>query len=195
MAENASPRKDQAAPPRLKVRYRDELLGGLQQELGLTNRMEVPGLEKIVAKERQGLANYEYGRNQVRDALDHLPRTIVFLVLLALGPALALILLVWLVYGREPKTGYDREYEQGPLIEPAAHDPDQARDRCRIADRGPTELADDHARPACPVETRSSALSTDAPAAPRTVLWPIATSFTSNSGSSRTRPASRCSRR
>ena len=50
----------------------------------------------------------------MQDALDHLPRTIVFLVLLAVGPALALIRLVWLVYGREPKTGYDREYEQQP---------------------------------------------------------------------------------
>src|SRR5262249_27171062 len=29
-------------------------------------------------------------------------------------PATAVMLLVWLVYGRERKTGYDREYEQEP---------------------------------------------------------------------------------
>jgi len=34
--------------PRLKVRFREELLGRLQQELGLGNPMEVPRLEKIV---------------------------------------------------------------------------------------------------------------------------------------------------
>ena len=34
--------------PRLKVRYREELVPRLQAELGLANRMQVPGLEKIV---------------------------------------------------------------------------------------------------------------------------------------------------
>ena len=34
--------------PRLKKRYRDELLPALQQELGFTNPMRVPRLEKIV---------------------------------------------------------------------------------------------------------------------------------------------------
>jgi len=34
--------------PRLKKRYREELLGALQQELGLANPMRVPRLEKIV---------------------------------------------------------------------------------------------------------------------------------------------------
>ena len=34
--------------PRLKARYREELLPALQQELGLTNPMRVPRLEKIV---------------------------------------------------------------------------------------------------------------------------------------------------
>jgi large subunit ribosomal protein L5 len=35
-------------PPRLKVRYRQELLPQLMQELGVANPMQVPGLEKIV---------------------------------------------------------------------------------------------------------------------------------------------------
>ncbi len=34
--------------PRLKARYREELLPALQQELGFTNPMRVPRLEKIV---------------------------------------------------------------------------------------------------------------------------------------------------
>jgi large subunit ribosomal protein L5 len=48
MAENTTPKKEQAPPPRLKVRYRAELLPALQQELGLANPMEAPRLEKIV---------------------------------------------------------------------------------------------------------------------------------------------------
>jgi large subunit ribosomal protein L5 len=35
-------------PPRLKERYRNELVGPLQEELGITNVMRVPRLEKIV---------------------------------------------------------------------------------------------------------------------------------------------------
>ena len=34
--------------PRLKIKYREELLPALQQELGFTNPMRVPRLEKIV---------------------------------------------------------------------------------------------------------------------------------------------------
>ena len=78
------------------------------------------GLESIVAEERAAVEKYEHGRREVRDALDHLPRTIAYLLLLAAGPALLLILLVWLVYGREPRTGYDREYEQEPPTRSAA---------------------------------------------------------------------------
>ena len=34
--------------PRLRVRYREELVPALQEQLGLANRMQVPGLEKVV---------------------------------------------------------------------------------------------------------------------------------------------------
>ena len=37
-----------AAAPRLKVRYREEILPRLQEELGLSNVMQVPRLEKVV---------------------------------------------------------------------------------------------------------------------------------------------------
>ena len=39
---------DDGYTPRMKVRYREELLPKLQQELGLTNPMEVPRFEKVV---------------------------------------------------------------------------------------------------------------------------------------------------
>ena len=39
---------DNGYTPRLKVRYRDELVARLQQELGLENVMQVPRLEKVV---------------------------------------------------------------------------------------------------------------------------------------------------
>ena len=39
---------DDGYTPRMKVRYREELLPKLQHELGLTNPMEVPRFEKVV---------------------------------------------------------------------------------------------------------------------------------------------------
>jgi large subunit ribosomal protein L5 len=39
--------KDDYAP-RLRVRYRDELVPALQEQLGLPNLMQVPGLEKVI---------------------------------------------------------------------------------------------------------------------------------------------------
>ena len=47
-----------------------------------------PGLERIVAEERDDAAAYERDRGKIDDALDHLPRTIALLLALALGPAL-----------------------------------------------------------------------------------------------------------
>jgi large subunit ribosomal protein L5 len=46
MATKTAPAK--APPPRLRTRYRDELLPRLMAELGYTNPMQVPRLEKIV---------------------------------------------------------------------------------------------------------------------------------------------------
>jgi len=40
--------------PRMKQRFRDEIVPALQQELGLTNTMQVPRLEKIVVNEGIG---------------------------------------------------------------------------------------------------------------------------------------------
>jgi large subunit ribosomal protein L5 len=46
-AKTKTPRAN-GAPPRMKARYRDQLLPQLQQELGFDNPMRVPRLEKIV---------------------------------------------------------------------------------------------------------------------------------------------------
>ena len=47
MAETKQTRTP-APPPRLKVRFREELIPALQAELGFANPMEVPRLEKVV---------------------------------------------------------------------------------------------------------------------------------------------------
>ncbi len=53
--EPAPPRE----PPRLKVRYQNELRQQIQQQLGLTNVMEVPRLEKIVLNMGVGRATQQ----------------------------------------------------------------------------------------------------------------------------------------
>ena len=48
-----------AEQPRLKLRFDDELRGVLQRELGLTNVMQVPSLEKIVVNMGVGKATQQ----------------------------------------------------------------------------------------------------------------------------------------
>ncbi len=40
--------REVAAPPRFKIRYRDEIMPALQQEFGFANVMQIPRLTKIV---------------------------------------------------------------------------------------------------------------------------------------------------
>src|SRR5688500_15944803 len=47
-----------------------------------------PGLEKIVAEEREDAAAYERDKRKIDEALDNLPATLAKLLALALGPAL-----------------------------------------------------------------------------------------------------------
>ncbi|MGZ8782979.1 MAG: DUF2207 domain-containing protein, partial [Gaiellaceae bacterium] len=75
------------------------------------------GLEAIAAEEREDAAAYERDRRKIDDALDNLGATIAKLLALALLPALAVIGFVWLRWGRERGTTYDREYEQEPPTE------------------------------------------------------------------------------
>ena len=79
------------------------------------------GLAKILAEEHATEASYASDRKHLDDAKSHIGRTLLYLLLLGVGPALAIVVLVWLLYGRERATGYDREYEQAPPddVEPA----------------------------------------------------------------------------
>jgi large subunit ribosomal protein L5 len=50
---------EQAAPPRLRARFRDEIRPTLQRDLGLANVNEVPRLEKIVVNMGVGAATQQ----------------------------------------------------------------------------------------------------------------------------------------
>src|SRR2546430_888469 len=87
--------------------------------------------------------------------------------------------------GRAAKRGHD---DDRLTIETSLDDVGGAPDRLRVRDGSPAKLADDHGRSMRPVAAMSSAFSTEAPAAPRMMLCPSATSLTSSSVSRRTRP-------
>jgi len=76
---------------------------------------------RIVAEERADAASYERDQEKIRNALDHLPLTILVLLAAALLPGLAIVAAAYWFFGRERRTGYDREYEQEPPseLEPA----------------------------------------------------------------------------
>src|SRR4051812_4772445 len=84
--------------------------------------------------------------------------------------------------------GKRRYDDDRSLVEARGDDTTCSLDRLGVSDRRPTELEDDHGRPISPRCTINSALSTEAPAAPRMTLWPMATSFTLKIGSERMRP-------
>src|SRR6266550_2041677 len=73
-------------------------------------------------------------------------------------------------------------------VEPALHDGSRTLDRLGVAYRSAAKLDDDHVESRPPVLARSSAFSTEPPAAPRTVLCPRATIRRSRIASRRTRP-------
>jgi uncharacterized membrane protein len=74
-------------------------------------------LPRIVAEEQAAAADFEQDQERIRDALHHLPRTILILLSAALLPGLAAVGGTYWFFGRERGTGYDREYEQDPPSE------------------------------------------------------------------------------
>src|SRR5438445_5499756 len=72
--------------------------------------------------------------------------------------------------------------------EPAFDDLGRPLDRFGVSDRSAAKLYDDHVGSRPPVLARSSALSTEPPAAPRIMLCPSPTSRRSRIASRRTRP-------
>jgi uncharacterized membrane protein len=89
------------------------------------------GLARIVKEEADQATAYLSDKRKLDDAKHHIGRTLLYLLLFGVGPAIAVIVLVWLVYGRERRTGYDREYEQEPPTdtEPALVPPLLRQDR------------------------------------------------------------------
>jgi uncharacterized membrane protein len=82
--------------------------------------VEGPGLEQVRREEAEDQAGFERNHEKFEDAKRHIGRTLGYLALMAFGPATALILLTWFLFGRERRTGYDREYEQEPPTETKA---------------------------------------------------------------------------
>ncbi len=73
-----------------------------------------PGLERILAEERADAESFERDRARIDSWRDDLGLYIPLLLLIGLGPALLLIGATWWFFGRERRTGYDRDYEQEP---------------------------------------------------------------------------------
>ncbi len=71
-------------------------------------------LEQIAQEEQEDAAAYERDRKRLDDALANPLRPLLVLLALAFLPALAVVALVWWLWGRERGSGYDREYEQEP---------------------------------------------------------------------------------
>jgi uncharacterized membrane protein len=71
-------------------------------------------LDRIVAEERADAERYEHDRERIDDWIAHPGLTLLVLAALGILPALAVVTLVFWFFGREPRTGYDREYEQEP---------------------------------------------------------------------------------
>ncbi len=73
-------------------------------------------LAQIVAEEESSYAAYSHDRKQIK-RYEHSPYTWLVLLLLAFVPALAVIVFVYVRFGREPKVDYERSYEQEPPSE------------------------------------------------------------------------------
>ena len=73
-----------------------------------------PGLPKILAEEHADAASFASDRAHYRSAVHHVGRTLLEILALAVLPALLILGLVYLLWGREPRVPYDREYEQEP---------------------------------------------------------------------------------
>ena len=72
------------------------------------------GLAKVKQEEADDQADYLHDQAKIDDAKHHLARTLVFLALLGIGPALALDDPRLGALRPRARTGYDREYEQAP---------------------------------------------------------------------------------
>ncbi len=72
------------------------------------------GLDRISGEEQADAAQFEQDADRIEEAKRHPLRYGLYVLLLGLLPALAVVGAVFWLYGRELQTGYDREYEQEP---------------------------------------------------------------------------------
>ena len=72
------------------------------------------GLAKLTGEERADAAAYERDHDRIEHAKRHPWLYVLYVLLLGIVPALLVVLVVYLIFGRERSTGYDREYEQEP---------------------------------------------------------------------------------
>ena len=72
------------------------------------------GLGKIVAEETADAAAFERDHDRIENAKQHPWRYALLLLVLGTVPAFLVVGAVFWFFGREPKSGYDREYEQEP---------------------------------------------------------------------------------
>ncbi len=75
------------------------------------------GLGKIVAQETADAASFDKDKQRIDHAKQHPWRYLLTIFLLGTVPAFLVVGIVFWFYGRELKTGYDREYEQEPPTE------------------------------------------------------------------------------
>jgi uncharacterized membrane protein len=104
-------------PPHQFVELRVVFPRSLLQSTGGTQVRHEAALPRIVVEERADAADFERDQERIRDALEHLPRTLLTLLAAALLPGLAIVAGAYWFFGRERRTGYDREYEQEPPSE------------------------------------------------------------------------------
>ena len=73
-----------------------------------------PGLDKIVKAVEADAAAAQREHQKFEDAKNHPWKWLLILLALGVIPAILILLVVYWLFGREFKTGYDREYEQEP---------------------------------------------------------------------------------
>jgi uncharacterized membrane protein len=72
------------------------------------------GLAKITAEELDDAQAYERDKEKIDEAKAHPWRSALIVLAIGTIPALLIAMAVFWWFGREPETGYDREYEQEP---------------------------------------------------------------------------------
>src|SRR5581483_3646058 len=74
---------------------------------------------KILAAERADAASFDRDHDRIEQLKRHPLRYVLYVLALGIVPGALLVMVVFWLYGRERRTGYDREYEQEPPADTA----------------------------------------------------------------------------